>query len=189
MRKCQALALLCLCMCPLAWAQGVATPTDIDQADAAAIYTMPGAEAELASELKPQTPQDIAVRAQWYYQNSNFDDAFVLFKQAADQGDAFAQYMTGRMLSRGEGVPLPNDDEAARYMIAAAQQGYPQAQRALGMMYYNGTSALARDNAEAYKWFYLSSLQGDARAYQMLAQVQKELNETQPATAQAVPQH
>lgn len=197
-----AVAFLCLClslgsilMTPMA-SPSAATPrfsqvADIETpTDMPAQYTAQNVEAEIMPavvSVDAASPDELFTRGRSLYEGRNFDDAFVMFERAAKAGHAQAQYMTGFMLSRGEGVPLANEDEAARYYTMSAQQGFAKAQAALGMMYYNGTQTMARDSAEAHKWFYLASLQGDQRAMKMLARVQKDMDEQAPATAQSGP--
>ena len=48
-------------------------------------------------------------------------------RQAADQGDAEAQYNLGVIYNNGEGVPK-DDAEAVRWFQLAAEQGYAKAQ-------------------------------------------------------------
>ena len=58
-------------------------------------------------------------------------------RQAADQGDANAQFNLGFMYANGEGVPK-DDAEAARWYRMAANQGDAAAQYSLGVSYANG---------------------------------------------------
>ena len=55
-------------------------------------------------------------------------------RQAADQGDAEAQYNLGVIYNNGEGVPK-DDAEAVRWFQLAAEQGYAKAQFELGYKY------------------------------------------------------
>lgn len=71
--------------------------------------------------------------------------------QAADQGDAKAQYGLGFMYRNGQGVPQDNA-EAIRWLRKAADQGYAMAQDVLGFMYSRG-QGLSRDDAEAFRWY------------------------------------
>lgn len=183
MRLAAIFAWLCTCLMGFAADAGLLEPADVEESSSAALYTLPQAQDELAAAAPSN--EDLLARAQWQYLHKNFDDAFALYVQAADKGQAQAQYMAGQMLTQGLGVPLPNDELALRYTAMAAEQGHPQAQLALGMMYYNGTSTLARDAAEAYKWFYLAAMQGQPKAQGMLARVQKDMDTEAPATAQS----
>ena len=69
--------------------------------------------------------------AQFYFSGIGTakDEAVALywFRQAAEQGDARAQYNLGVMLLRGLGT-MPNREEALLWLHRAAEQGHPQAQ-------------------------------------------------------------
>ena len=60
-----------------------------------------------------------------------------LFRQAAEQGHASAQFNLGLMYATGEGVP-EDDAEAVRWYRMAAEQGHAGAQFNLGLMYATG---------------------------------------------------
>ena len=90
-----------------------------------------------------------------------------LTRQAAEQGDAEAQYNLGRMYANGEGVPQ-DDAEAARWYRLAADQGDASAQYALAGMYAYGRG-VPQDEAEAVRWYRLAADQGDAGAQFFLA--------------------
>ena len=68
-------------------------------------------------------------------------------RQAADQGDAEAQYNLGVIYNNGEGVPK-DDAEAVRWFQLAAEQGYAKAQFELGYKYRWG-HGVPLDDAEA----------------------------------------
>src|SRR6516164_927691 len=57
--------------------------------------------------------------------------------QAAEQGQAEAQYFLARSFARGLGVPQ-DYSKAARYLRDAAQQGYARAENDLGALYARG---------------------------------------------------
>ena len=83
-------------------------------------------------------------------------------RQAAEQGDATAQFNLGNMYASGRGV-LEDDAEAVRWYRLAAEQGDADAQFYLGVSYANGEGVL-KDEAEAVRWYRLSADQGDADA-------------------------
>jgi TPR repeat protein len=69
-------------------------------------------------------------------------EAARLFKLAADQGAAWAQYNLGLFYAHGRGG-LPKDDrEAARLFKFAADQGDAWAQANLGVFYVDGRGGL-----------------------------------------------
>ena len=68
-------------------------------------------------------------------------------RQAAEAGDARAQFDLGVRYASGKGVPA-NDAEAARWIALAAAQGLVDAQFNLGLMYADG-NGVALDPAQA----------------------------------------
>ena len=92
----------------------------------------------------------------------NYAAALKLFRLAADQGNAVAQYNIGLIYKNGNGVPQ-NYAQAVKWYRLAADQGNADAQSNLGHMYGDG-KGLARDYAEALKWYRLAADQGNAVA-------------------------
>ena len=82
--------------------------------------------------------------------------------QAAEQGNAEAQFNLGNMYREGRGV-RQDDAEAVRWYRQAAEQGDAQAQTNLGLMYANGLG-VRQDDAEAFGWFRQAADQGFAIA-------------------------
>ena len=83
-------------------------------------------------------------------------------RQAAEQGDATAQFNLGVMYAKGEGVPQ-DDAAAVRWYRLAAEQGHASAQGTLGAMYAIGRG-VPQDDVEAVRWFRLAAEQGHASA-------------------------
>ena len=83
-------------------------------------------------------------------------------RQAADQGDATAQFELGYKYRLGQGVPW-DDAEAVRWFRLAAEQGHARAQVNLGDMYSNGRGVL-KDDAEAVRWYRMVAEQGEVTA-------------------------
>ena len=88
-------------------------------------------------------------------------------RQAAEDGDAEAQYNLGLMYAKGEGV-AEDDREAVKWTRLAAEQGLAAAQFNLGLMYDKG-EGVAEDDREAVKWYRLAAEQGLAAAQYNLA--------------------
>ncbi|HEU0043225.1 tetratricopeptide repeat protein [Sphingomonas sp.] len=61
-----------------------------------------------------------------------------MIRQAADMGDAHAQYVVGAVLFSGEGLPKPDKAGAFPFYAAAAKAGHLDATFMLGAMYMNG---------------------------------------------------
>ena len=72
-------------------------------------------------------------------------------RQAADQGDAEAQYSLGLMYATGEGVP-EDFTQAAAWWRKAADQGHADAQFGLGGMYATG-QGVTQDFTQAAAWW------------------------------------
>ena len=75
-------------------------------------------------------------------------------KQAAEQGDSYAQRFLGASFYLGLGV-TQDYAEAAKWYKKAAEQGDSGAQNILGAMYERG-KGIPKDFVEAYKWFSIS---------------------------------
>ena len=87
-------------------------------------------------------------------------------RQAAEQGDARAQFLLGSMYMNGEGVPK-HFREAAKWYRQAADQGHASAQLNLGYMYDKG-EGVPEDDPEAVKWYRKAAEQGDTSAQSSL---------------------
>ena len=79
-------------------------------------------------------------------------------RQAADQGDATAQFNLGVAYDNGQGV-FEDDAEAVRWYRLAAGQGHATAQGALGASYAFGEGAL-KDSVLAHMWSNIASTNG-----------------------------
>jgi uncharacterized protein len=77
------------------------------------------------------------------------------FRKAAEQNDAFAQFVLAGMYIEGRGVPN-NCAEAAKWYQKAAEQNHADAQFNLGVMYTAGIG-VPEDDVMAYKWFKLAA--------------------------------
>ena len=82
-----------------------------------------------------------------------------LCRQAAEQGNAEAQYQLGLMLFSDEDY-----NRAAAWFRKAAEQEHAVAQRALGIMYFQGGFGVPSSFSKAAAWFYKAAKQGDATA-------------------------
>lgn len=111
----------------------------------------------------PETPPETLV-SQGYDAHKKGDDAQAvrLWREAAEKGNAAAQYDLGWAYKNGRGV-AQSDIEAVRWYRLAAEQGYADAQFALGWMYENGRG-VAQNDIEAVRWYRLAAEQGHALA-------------------------
>jgi TPR repeat protein len=83
-----------------------------------------------------------------------------LYRLAAAQGHAVAQFNLGTMFDQGQGV-AQDYAEALRLYRLAAEQGHAGAQTNLGFMFEKGRG-VAQDSAEAVRHYRLSAAQGNA---------------------------
>ncbi len=95
-----------------------------------------------------------------------WEDAFAWFSNAATQGHAQAQYMTGFMLLQGQGtqksVPL-----ALRFFEQAAEQNDASAQYVLGQIYTKGLG-VKKDEQTGKQWLEKAAENGNEAAQELL---------------------
>ena len=93
-------------------------------------------------------------------------DSETALVDAAEQGDAEAQYKLGFMYEGSDSVP-EDYTEAAKWYRKAAEQGHVEAQYSLGDMYDDGYG-VSKDDAEAVKWYRKAAEQGEYFAHRSL---------------------
>jgi len=96
----------------------------------------------------------------------DYAQAHKLFVEAAEMGQAKAQYRLGFMYSLGKGVKK-SDQEAVNWWQKAAKQNDPDAQYYLGYMYEIG-GGVKQDIGEAKKWYQKAAANGSVNAAQSL---------------------
>lgn len=81
--------------------------------------------------------------------------------QAAERGDAEAQFNLGIIYENGSGdsryVDEGNRPEAVRWLLAAAEQGLPRAQIKLAEM-YAGEPEIPENSVKACGWYLLATM-------------------------------
>ena len=97
-------------------------------------------------------------QAAWADDVSNFKKML----QAAEQGNADAQFNLGVMYDNGRGV-RQDYAQAVQWYRKAAEQGYADAQYNLGVMYAQG-QGVRQDYTQAMQWYRQSAEQGNAKA-------------------------
>ena len=102
-------------------------------------------------------------------------------RQAADQGDAEAQYNLGLMYVNGEGVPK-DDAEAVRWYRLAAEQGDASAQHNLGVMYANGRGVL-KDSVLAHMWSNIAGANGHEAARELRDNLERDMTRAEISRA------
>ncbi len=94
--------------------------------------------------------------------NDRYDLARQAYEQAANTGNAMAQYNLGLMYAQGKGCPV--DFAAAKLWFAkAADQKLHYAMVQLASLYANGTG-VARDQAQALAWYQKAAALGNEEA-------------------------
>ena len=83
-------------------------------------------------------------------------------RNAAERGDALAQFSLGRAYEDGNGVPS-DDEQAHLWYRKAADQRLPSAEFAVGMDYARG-QGVQLDAEEAVKWIRRAATRGHASA-------------------------
>ena len=96
----------------------------------------------------------------------DYVEAARLYRLAAEQGHADAQYNLGCLFKNGQGV-AQDDVEAMRWYRLAAEQGLAKAQVLLGLGFNYGRG-VKQDYVEAARWFRLAAEQGNAHAQYLL---------------------
>ena len=86
-----------------------------------------------------------------FYASKNYSQAAGLFKKAADQGNAQAEYNLGIMYAKGEGM-LQDYQQAYFWLHKAADKGIGGAEYNLAIMYDNGLG-VDRDYPVAAFWY------------------------------------
>ena len=77
----------------------------------------------------------------------------------AEQGNAIAQNILGRMYVTGEAVPL-DYAEAVRWFRLAAEQGHRGAMKTLSFLYWGG-EGVPQDNVQAHMWYSVAATLGN----------------------------
>jgi TPR repeat protein len=80
-------------------------------------------------------------------------------RQAADQGDANAQYHLGLSYANGQGLPR-NEIEAVKWFRKAAEKNHPEALLAMGLCYQDGYG-VDQDVPEAIRHYEFAISQGN----------------------------
>lgn len=96
------------------------------------------------------------------YLEKKYVEAIELYRQAAELGDAEAQYKLGKMLYSGKGVEK-NTEEAIELFKLAAAQDYECAEFRLGAAYQLGWD-IEKDEELAFYWYKRSAEHGNVKA-------------------------
>lgn len=150
----------------------------------------PKSVVELAKEGNVESQKELADK---YLKYKNYQEAAKWYRNAADQGDAEAQYMIGVMYHKGCGLEH-SDKLAARWYKKAADQGHVIAQNDLGLFYLDGIG-VEQDYEKAVEMLTLAANQNNISAQYNLGTmyydglgVQQDVNEAKTWLTKAADQ-
>ena len=105
-----------------------------------------------------------------------------MYRLAAEQGDASAQFNLGVMYNHGYGVPQ-DYKEAVKWYRLSAEQGDARAQNKLGLMYEKGEGVL-QDYAIAHMWWNICGSSGGKDCVKYRNSIEKRMTPSQIEEAQ-----
>lgn len=120
-----------------------------------------------------ETADRLKVEAYRYYYGKDkpidYAKAFQLYRQAAERGDAEAQFVAGGMLYLGKGIE-PDKKNGFKWLLSAAEQGKtsPESLNIIGGAFLRGTE-VPQNYLEAKKWLTEAAKLGDLSAQNDLA--------------------
>jgi uncharacterized protein len=112
----------------------------------------------------------------------DYKEAVRLYRLAAEQGNAKAQYNLGVMYAEGLGIP-EDYKEAFRLFRLAAEQGDAPAQYLMGLSHYKGGGVM-QDYVSAHMWWNLAAFNEHKEAVKMRKKVEKKMTPSQIEKAQ-----
>ena len=125
----------------------------------------------VAEYLATKPPPDaMLAKARDFAKDGNAAAAFLVFRQAAEQGNVLAQVELGGYfdpLTPRNGF-TPDGTQAADWYERAALAGSAEAQRRLGLLFAKGGAGIAVDPAKARTWLQQAAAQNDADARKAL---------------------
>jgi TPR repeat protein len=117
------------------------------------------------------------------YARGDYEEAFIRFREAAEQGFANAQHNLAEMYEDGEGVE-EDAEQAATWFRKAAEQDSPDSQLKIGMMYQNG-HGVPKNKAKAYQWLLLAKANGEPDAASEVEEIERTLSLAERRRGQA----
>lgn len=105
------------------------------------------------------TPPQLFNEALVAYENQNYAAALAPMREAAERGNADAQYHLGEMYFSGDGVAR-DEEAAARWYRRAAEQDHTKAQFFMGTLHRYGWG-VQQDCWEAQRWWQRAADLGD----------------------------
>ena len=124
---------------------------------------------------KPQ-PDAMLAKGREFAKDGNVAASFLVFRQAAEQGNAAAQVELASFYdpTMQTKAGFPHDGTlAASWYERAALAGVAEAQRKLGLLFAKGGAGLTADTAKAKSWLQQAAAQNDADAKKALDSLPK----------------
>jgi len=129
----------------------------------------------MAKKAKLSKADKLFLQAVEYYENDDYEKAFLIMEQAAKAGSTEAEYGLGLMYQKGNGVEQ-NYQKAAQWYNFAAEKGDTDAQFNLACI-YSGEWEDNEDYEKALFWFEKALEGGDEDAKEQIKRVQQILQE------------
>jgi TPR repeat protein len=165
MKRFSSILLICLCLVAAVFLAGCSAEDAGEEAYKKGDFTT-----AMAKFSAKDTPKSAFYQGLMLFKGEgvaqNVAEAARLFRKAADQGYADAQFNLGSMYGKGQGVPQDKQAALEWYMKAAAQ-GNAFAQFNIGLMYLNG-DGVRQDKEAAMSWIRKSADKGNERAKEAL---------------------
>ncbi|HBP87371.1 MAG TPA: hypothetical protein PKK23_19165 [Nitrospirales bacterium] len=120
------------------------------------------------------------------YKRGDYLTALQEWRPLANQLDADAQFLLGKLYAEGKGVPQ-NEKEAVRWWRISATQRHVHAQYSLGHAYAIG-QGVPLDIVQAHMWLSLATAQGQQEALEERDEIATTMTATQIAEAQRLAQ-
>jgi hypothetical protein len=118
------------------------------------------------------TPEQLVARGRQFLQNGQLEGAFLVWREAADQGHAPAAFELAGFYDPINPIPNTpfklNAERAAGLYETAAKAGIVPAMARLGMLYAKGAEGFPADKAKARDWLKQAADKGDADAKKAL---------------------
>jgi len=151
----------------------VKPPDDkVGQGDPPADFTTPiRKQVDDVLSAKP-TPEQLVARGKRFIRSGQLEGAFLVWREAADQGHAPAAFELAGFYDPINPIPNTpfklNAERAAGLYETAAKAGIVPAMTRLGMLYARGADGFAADKAKARDWLKQAADKGDAEAKKAL---------------------
>ena len=169
------LAALALAVIAVVWRQQPHPPTAPlpPQARPTPVVTPPSAPAPAVATTDAVAQVPVAARNERPIPAANEHEqpraAFEKLREAAQAGDATAQFRLAQTLFKGSGT-LRDETQARTWLQRAAEQGHTESQFALGMMFERGRGG-TRDLRAARSWYERAAATGHDGAKKNLARL------------------